>query len=111
LTAKPTSTATTALVTRGPVTASRILRLTVPGRQSISTMVATAPLYSLCTAMPCAIPLGSDRPHLPTSAALFSTASVRASFRYSRRNASGSLPIAAASWSTISSVATQTLGE
>ena len=48
----PASTAKTTLVTRGPVTAFGTLRLTVSGRQSISTRHAVAPLYSLWMAMP-----------------------------------------------------------
>ena len=73
LTTSPASTAMTALVTRGPVTASRICRFTVSGRQSISTRTRVAPLYSEWIAMPWAVPAGIDRPHFPTSATLRST--------------------------------------
>ena len=52
LTTRPTSTAKTTLVTRGPVTASRILRPTVVGRASISTSAAEQPWYSLWIPMP-----------------------------------------------------------
>ena len=87
-------------------------RLTVAGRQSISTRQALTPLYSLWIAIPCAVPGGIVRPQSPTSATLSSTAAhpvVAAGTRGGTR--SGSLPIASASWSTTSSRAARTSGE
>lgn len=105
LTARPTSTAKTALVTRGPVTPSRMGRLTVSGRQSISTRAALTDLYSAWNAMPCAVPAGIARPHAPASATFAGTARERSSRRKSRRSRYGSRPVFAASRSTISSPA------
>ena len=51
--------------------------------------------------MPCAVPGAIVRPHCPTVATWFSTASVRASDSVLRRNASGSTCSARAISSTI----------
>ena len=59
---------------------------------SISTSEAVNERDSMCTAMPCAQPAGIARPQLPALATACSTARARGTRRYSRRNASGSLP-------------------
>ena len=82
----PASIANVTRVTLGPVTASRTLRLTVLGRQSISTRQAVAPLYSSWIAMPCAVPGFIALPHWPTSATLSSTARTRSLLRCFLRN-------------------------
>ena len=72
----------TTLVTRGPVTVSLPRsRLTVCGRQSISTRTAVQPLYSLWIATPWAVPLGILRPQLPSLATLRSAALTRSFLR------------------------------
>ena len=83
---RPTSTAYTTLVTRGPVKPSLTLRLTVAGVQSISTRHAARPLYSLWIAIACAVPDGIERPQFPSWATLSSTASMRSSRTNERRN-------------------------
>lgn len=111
LTARPTSTAQTTLVTRGPVTAPGIFRPVVSGRQSISASIATAEWYSVWTAMPWAVPAGMALPQSPTSATLSRTARARGSFMSRRRNAYPSWPMRFASSSMTSSCAQRTLGE
>ena len=106
----PASTAMTALVTRGPVTALRTFLSTVRGRQSISTRTAVQPLYSLWTAMPWAVPSGIFRPQFPRSATASIAARTRSLRHSSNRSSSGSLPIRRASSSMVSSAATHTSG-
>src|SRR5438876_653788 len=65
-------------------------------RASSSTMQAVNERDSWCTPTPCAKPAGIALPHWAAPATRCSTARARGRRRYSRRNATGSMPIALA---------------